>query len=128
MKLKLQIPSKTLVDCDARKITAEAVDGSFCLLPAHVDFVAPLTPGLFAYETETDKEILALDSGVLVKCGEEVLVSARGGVRGRNVSELQETIRQSFEQLDEHEKKSRSALARMEAAFVTRFVEMQEEQ
>jgi F-type H+-transporting ATPase subunit epsilon len=34
-------------------VIAEAQNGSFCLLPHHIDFVAALAPGLLAYTTKT---------------------------------------------------------------------------
>jgi F-type H+-transporting ATPase subunit epsilon len=123
MKLKLQIPSKKLIDRTVLKVKAEAVDGAFCLRPHHIDFVAPLVPGLFSYETETGEEILAVDRGVLVKRGDEVLVSVHNAVQGRRVSELENTIQTVFQYLDEREKKSRSALARLEASFVTQYLQ-----
>lgn len=113
-----------------RKVTADGRHGSFCLLPRHVDCVAALAPGLFTYVSgpgeDATEEMLALDEGVLVKCGDEVRVSVRHAVRGGEEADLEDTIRTVFEQLDEGERKSRSALARLEAAFVTEFVEMQE--
>lgn len=119
-------PNRVHVDRSVTKITAEAVDGAFCLLPRHVDCVAPLSPGLFSFTYEGGEETLALDSGVLVKCGEEVLVSARNAVRGEGVEKLQEAIDEVFHRVDEHERKARSALARLEASFVTRFLGMEE--
>jgi len=51
MNLKVLLPSQILVNLEAIKIVAEAENGSFCLLPHHIDFVASLTPGIFAYTT-----------------------------------------------------------------------------
>lgn len=126
MRLKLQTPNEVLIDLQVTKVTAEAVNGSFCLLPKHIDIAAALVPGLFYYETEQGEETLALDSGVLVKCDDEVLVSTRRAVRGAGLEELHETVRTVFRSLDEKEKKSRSAMARLEAAFVTELVGAQE--
>lgn len=127
MKLKLLTPTETLIDRDVTRVTAEALNGSFCLLPRHVDFVAPLAPGLFSYTDDGGgEETLALDTGVLVKCGEEVLVSTRNAVRSGNLNELDRAVHDVFMNLDERQKKARSALARLEASFVTRFLEMQE--
>lgn len=46
MQLKVLLPTEVLIDEAASKITAEAENGCFCLLPNHVDFVAGLVPGL----------------------------------------------------------------------------------
>ncbi len=47
MRLKVLLPSQVLIDQEVSKIIAEAENGSFCLLPRHVDFSAALVPGLF---------------------------------------------------------------------------------
>jgi F-type H+-transporting ATPase subunit epsilon len=127
MNLKLLIPEQVLIDQQVTRIIAEAENGHFCLLPKHIDMVAPLVPGLLTYTSEDDEETLAVDTGVLVKVGDEVLVSVRHAVRGEDISDLQQTVRNVFMSLKEKEKKSRAALARLEAAFVTDFLGMQEE-
>lgn len=109
------------------KVIAEGADGSFCLLPRHVDFVSALVPGLLAYEEEAGGEqVLAADAGVLVKCGDEVLVSVRNAIGGKGLEELKDAVRTTFSNLDDREKKARTVLARLEADFIRRCAELQE--
>jgi F-type H+-transporting ATPase subunit epsilon len=62
------------------RIVAETREGSFGLLPHRLDCVAALAPGILIYETEAEGEVyLAVDEGVLVKTGLDVLVSVRNG-------------------------------------------------
>ncbi|MFO7680974.1 MAG: F0F1 ATP synthase subunit epsilon [Chloroflexota bacterium] len=125
MLLKVLLPKQVLVEEQVRKVIAEGQNGSFCLLPRHVDFVSALVPGLLVYETAVGVEAyLAVDEGILVKCGAEVLVSTRHAAQGANLGELQMLIRQQFTVLDEREKQTRSALAKIEADFVRRFMEL----
>jgi F-type H+-transporting ATPase subunit epsilon len=125
MLLKVLLPKKVLVEEKVRKVVAEGKDGSFCLLPRHVDFVSALVPGLLEYETAVGEEFyLAVDEGILVKCGAEVLVSTRNAVQGADLGQLQKLIREQFAALDEREKQTRSALAKIEADFVRRFLEL----
>ena len=125
MQLKVLLPTRVLVDEQVTKVTAEAEDGSFCLLPRHVDFVAALVPGLLSFETpEGSEEFLAADEGMLVKCGPEVLVSTRRAVRGADLGALQRTVEQQFRVLDEREKAARTAAAKLEANVVRRFMEL----
>ena len=127
MQLKLLIPTQILVDRQVSKIVAEAENGSFCILPRHVDFVAALVPGLFMYTDEAgSEEFLALDSGILVKCGKEVQVSVANAARGRTLEELHTSVQEQFQHADEQEKKAHSVLARMEADFVSRFAGIRE--
>jgi F-type H+-transporting ATPase subunit epsilon len=127
MRLKLFIPTDTLVDAPVRKIIAEAENGSFCLLPRHIDFVAALVPGILIY-TDADgvERFFAVDSGTLVKVGDEVRVSALNAVAGADLGELRRTVQESFEALEEHEREARSALARLEAGTLRRFFQTEE--
>ncbi len=126
MKLKVLLPTEVLIEQTVEKVTAEAVNGSFCLLPRHIDFVTALAPGLVSYATEEGEEVfLAVDEGVLVKCADDVTISTRNAVKGLSLGELKETLKDQFEKTDEHEKVVRSAMARIEAGFVRGFLELQ---
>ncbi|MBK8989113.1 MAG: F0F1 ATP synthase subunit epsilon [Chloroflexi bacterium] len=125
MILKVLLPKQVLLHEQVRKVVAEGQNGSFCLLPRHVDFVSALVPGLLAYETAVGQEaFLAIDEGILVKCGAEVLVSTRNAAQGADLGQLQVVIREQFVELDEREKQTRSALAKIEMDFVRRFMEL----
>jgi len=125
VKLKVLLPTQVLVDEEVAKVTAEAPNGSFCLLPRHVDFVASLVPGLLSFEPRGGgEEFLATDEGTLVKCGDEVLVSTRRAVRGADLGALRETVDEKFRVLDEHERAARRAAAKLEADLVRRFMEI----
>lgn len=127
MNLKVLLPTEVLVDRDVTKVVAEAENGSFCLLPHHIDFVAALLPGLLSYITEDGQEVfLGIDEGILVKCGEEVLVSTRHAAQGPDLGTLQRTIDDQFRVLDEREKMARTAVAKLEADLVRRFLELQQ--
>ena len=126
MRLKVLLPAEVAVDEDVAKVVVEAENGFFCLLPRHVDFVAALVPGLFSYETPEGKEVfLAVDEGILVKCKGDVLVSTRNAIRGPDLGELRKAVEEQFMVLDEREKMARSAVAKIEASFVRRFLEIQ---
>lgn len=126
MKLKILLPTEVFLEEDVTKVVAEAQNGSFCLLPRHVDFVAVLTAGLFSYESEEGNEVfLAVDEGVLVKQGDKVLLSTRNAVRGPDLGMLERTVEEKFMVLDDREKIARSAVAKIEASFVRRFLEIQ---
>ena len=126
MKLKVLLPTAVLIQEDVTRVVAEAHNGFFCLLPRHVDFVAALVPGILSYETGSSREVfLAVDEGILIKCAQEVLVSTRNAVRGPDLGQLKHTVVEKFETLDEREKSARSAMTRIEAGFVRRFLEIQ---
>ncbi len=125
MKLKVLLPTQILVDENIIKVVAEAENGSFCLLPRHIDFAAALVPGLLSFVTARGiEQFLAVDEGILIKCGSEVLVSTRNAVIGPDLGILKQTIQKQFLELEDREKMSRSALAKLEVNFVRRFIEL----
>lgn len=126
MRLKLLLPTHVLVDATVTKVIAEAENGLFCLLPRHIDFVAALVPGILYYTTEEGQEqLVAVDEGTLTKCGDEVLVSVINAVPGTDLDQLQSTVAQSFRNLDEEERRARTALARLEAGTLQRILELE---
>lgn len=119
MRLKVFVPTAVLVDAAARKITAEAANGCFCLLPRHIDFVSALVPGILSFVDETGQEqFLAIDTGILVKCGDEVRVAVGNAMRGAVLEGLQQVVEAEFRALDDRERLARTALARLEANLV----------
>jgi F-type H+-transporting ATPase subunit epsilon len=125
MHLKLILPTEILVNQTVTKVTAEGSNGSFCLLPQHIDWISNLLPGILSFESETGEEVfLAIDEGILIKQGEQVLVSVRNAVRGDNLETLQQAVQEQFRHLDEREQRARSMLARLETSFVREFMEL----
>jgi F-type H+-transporting ATPase subunit epsilon len=125
MNLKILLPTEVFLETKASKIVAEAGDGFFGLLPRHVDFVSALVPGIFTYWDKEDNEVfMAIDRGLLVKFGQEVLVSTRNAVIGSDLDELETLIQETFFEVDERDRTARSAVARMEADFIRRLVEL----
>ena len=125
MMLKILLPAEVLIRQEVKKIVAEAENGSFCLMPNHIDFVATLAPGLFTYEPlEGGQELLAMDVGTLVKKGADVLVSTRNAVRAPDLGKLKQVVVEQYDILDEREKMVRSAAAKLEASLIRRFMEL----
>lgn len=126
MTLRILTPSDTIVEASARKITAEATSGSFCMLPRHIDVVASLPPGVLSFEDERGSEVyVGVDDAVLVKCGDDVTVSAERAVLGGDLDDLHRTVEVQFLARGEREQAARSALARLEAGVIRRFIELE---
>ena len=128
MTLKLLLPTKVLLEEPVTKVIAEAQNGSFCLLPRHIDFVAALVPGILTFTQEDGKEqYLAVDIGTLIKHGSEVLVSAFNAVRGDDLNHLHALVKEHFIKLDEEQRVARSALARLEAGVMRHFIQLEKQ-
>src|SRR5580698_9846716 len=119
MHLKILVPFGIFAEkTGVSRIVAETREGSFGLLPHRRDCVAALTPGILIYETDGEGEVyVAVDEGVLVKTGPDVLVSVRRAIGGTDLSQLRETVEKEFLALDDQEKSVRQAVAKLETGF-----------
>jgi F-type H+-transporting ATPase subunit epsilon len=129
MNLKVLLPFQVYVNkAGVSRIVAETSDGSFGLLPHRLDCVAALTPGILTYETMSDGEVfLAVDEGVLVKAGPDVLVSVRRAIGGTDLGLLRKAVEREFLTLDEHEQSVRTVLAKMEGDLIRRMASLHNE-
>jgi len=129
MNLKLLLPFQVFAEkTGVSRMVAETQDGSLGLLPHRLDCVVALTPGILTYETEADGEVfVAVDEGVLVKTGPDVLVSVRNAIGGADLSQLREAVEREFLGLSQRELNVRSVMAKMESGFIRRLAEFHHE-
>ncbi len=122
MSLKVLLPYQVFADkSGVLRIVAETCDGSFGLLPQRLDCVAALTPGILIYQTGTDGEVfVAVDEGVLVKTGADVLISVRRAIVGKDLAQLRNAVEQEFVTLDVQEQSTRSVMAKLETGLLRR--------
>jgi F-type H+-transporting ATPase subunit epsilon len=127
VNLKILLPYRIFTQKnDVSRIVAETGDGSTGLMPHRLDCVAALVPGILVYTTPADGTVyLAVDEGVLVKSGTEVLVSVRHAIGGADLRELQTSVRREFLVIDAEGQEVRAAVAKMEGAFAGLFAEFQ---
>jgi F-type H+-transporting ATPase subunit epsilon len=129
MTLKILLPFVIFAEkTGVSHIVAETPAGSFGLLPHRLDCVAALTPGILSYESDAEGEVfVAVDEGVLVKSGPNVLVSVRRALGGNDLAQLREAVTREFLTLDEHEQSARTVMAKLETGFLRRFATFQHE-
>lgn len=129
MNLKILLPFGVYAEhADVTRIVAETREGSFGLLPRRLDCVAALVPGILTYEAAAEGEVfLAVDEGVLVKAGPEVLISVRRALGGSDLAQLQEAVEREFLTLDVSERSARSVMAKLEIGFLRRLATFQHE-
>lgn len=129
MNLRILLPFGLFAEKSAvSRIVAETREGSFGLLPQRLDCVAALEPGILTYETAADGEVfVAVDEGVLVKTGRDVLVSVRHALGGTDLAKLREAVENEFLTDDENARSVRSVMAKLESGFLRRFATFQHE-
>ena len=122
MRLKVLLPSQVFAEHnDVARVTA----GSFGLLPHRLDCVAALTPGILVFETATGGEqFIAIDQGVLIKTGPDVLVSVRRALAGTDLAHLRDAVARQFLALTAEDTHLRSVMSKLEATVLRHFATM----
>lgn len=122
MSLKVLLPYGVfMAHGSVARIVAETREGSCGLLPRRRDCVAALVPGILVYQCAGQPEAYAaVDEGVLVKSGPEVLISVRNAVAGEDLALLRAAVTSDFLRLDADEQRLRAELQRIESGFISR--------
>ena len=122
MNLKVLLPFQVFTEkTGVSRIVAETRMGALGLLPHRLDCVAALTPGILIYETSEDGEIfLAVDEGVLIKTGPDVIISVRRAISGTDLDQLRDAVEQEFLALDGQEQDVRLVMTKLEMGFMRR--------
>tara|TARA_R110001606_G_scaffold213603_2_gene361447 strand:- start:6049 stop:6438 length:390 start_codon:yes stop_codon:yes gene_type:complete len=129
MHLKLLLPSQVFIDkTDISNIIVETSSGSYGLLPHRLDCVAVLTPGILTFSTSAEGEIfVAVDEGVLVKTGLDVLVSVRNALVDSDLTKLRAAVEQDFLAINEQALQVRAVMAKLESGFLHKFVSFKQQ-
>ena len=123
MTLKILLPFKVFMETkNVKRIVMETSAGSYGLLPQRLDCTAALRPGILLYETLNDGEkYIAIDEGVMIKSGAEVLVSVRNAIGNAPLGKLRSLVEKEMMHLDESEINARSVMAKLETGFIRSF-------
>lgn len=125
MLVSVRLPTRTLFEGHATRLVATAANGSFGILPNHVDFVTALVPSvLLVTPLDAPEQVFGIDEGLLVKKGHTVEIVARRGVQSADLESLRSSISGRFAEMEDEERASRTALSRLEADMVRRFANL----
>lgn len=127
--LKILLPYQVFFESDVvKRIVIETNAGVFGILPNRLDCVATMVPGILTYEIQDCEEAyVAVDEGIFVKYGNDVLITVRNAFTGVNLGELQALIESEFLNLDEREKGVKLVISKLESEFVHRYVGLRHE-
>jgi F-type H+-transporting ATPase subunit epsilon len=129
MNLRILLPFKIFARLEnVSRIIVETLDGSFGLLPHRLDCVAALVPGILSYATpDSGTTYLAIDTGLLVKRGDDVFISVRRAIHGAGLNELHQAVVRDYLTLDAQEREMRSVVSEMESGLIGRIAELHHE-
>ncbi|MDX9802018.1 MAG: F0F1 ATP synthase subunit epsilon, partial [Spirochaetia bacterium] len=76
MKFIIMTPNRVIDKLDAVKVSAIGLEGSFSILPGHVDLLSVLVRCIVTASGENGStSVYAADGGVLVKQDDQVMIS-----------------------------------------------------
>ena len=122
MTLKILLPYQVYAEkTGVTRIVAETSSGALGLLPQLLDCAASLEPGILTCESEAEGEqFIAIDRGILVKTGSEVLISVRNATGGVELAQLYAAVEREFAEFNEREQNNLAVLRKMESGFIER--------
>jgi F-type H+-transporting ATPase subunit epsilon len=125
MQLALHIPSRALFRGPVSRINAVSSNGGFGILPNHVDFLTTLVPSVLVLTLpDSTERFFGIDEGLLVKQSHVVNLVVRRAVASNDLDSLLSTVADSFVDMEDEERIARTALSRLEANMVRRFVNL----
>jgi F-type H+-transporting ATPase subunit epsilon len=130
MNLKILLPFQIFAETtDVSRIVVETLSGSIGLLPHRLDCVAVVVPGIFIYQSAANggENFVAVDEGILIKAGQNVLVSVRNAIGGKDLTQLHKIVVDEFLNLNQQDLKFRSVMKKMESSLIQHLVELHHE-
>ncbi|MBF0543739.1 MAG: F0F1 ATP synthase subunit epsilon [Candidatus Riflebacteria bacterium] len=126
MHLKILLPSRVFLETDnVLMVKIETSEGSVGMFPNRRDCAISLVPGLLTYETKDQGRInIAIDEGILVKAGPEVLISVRHAMEEKIAGGLRESLEREFKEIRDRDHDVKTALAKLESGFVRRLMDV----
>ena len=125
MRVRIVVPGRLFLDEDMDKITAPGAEGSFQILPRHMDVVWTLQSGILTLTKDDEDSYYAINQGVLVKEKDLVQISSYQIVGSESLDKLHKTVEENFRNLDEKEKRMNHILDKLEADTLIRLAELE---
>lgn len=123
LHLKVLLPFAVLVDePQVKKLVVMTTGGSYGIWPNRLDCVACLEPGILTYETSKNEEkFVAVDEGIVVKTGEEVIISVHNAISDGDLGTLHQAVEKDFMAKRQTQNELNTTLAKLERNFVRNF-------
>ena len=124
MNLNVITPLETHTLDNVDVIYAEGGEGYFTILPNHADYVSALVTSVFRFKQKGKEYVFAVDGGVITKVGDNVSVAIRHAIKGDNLVDLKQKMHKEFYEMDDTERKTKTALASLEGNIAKLLLEL----
>jgi len=104
-KFTILSPLETILDEEVKKISLKGKEGSYSIFPNHLDYISSIKTNVLYYVDKHNKTYyVAINEGILVKCGNHVKLSVFSGIKGTDIKELEKKIAENIRQAEEAKK------------------------
>lgn len=93
LNLRVYTPEKLFLEKEILKITLNGKEGSFSILPKHVDYISSFDDCIMCYtDTSNKTSFLATNQGIITKIGRNIEISTFHVIVGNSLMELKNNI------------------------------------
>lgn len=93
LNLRIYTPEKLFLEKEILKITLNGKEGSFSILPKHVDYISSFDDCIMCYtDTSNKTSFLATNQGIITKIGRNIEISTFHVIVGNSLMELKNNI------------------------------------
>ena len=124
LRLRIAVPAQMLIDEDVAAVRAHDHTGEFGIRPGFEPFYTCLATGILTYRRlDGSERFVALRRGALTVKDDDVSVVTRDAVARDRLEHLEREVLREFLQREDDEKKSDTALKKMQLAAMRQLVE-----
>ncbi|PIS01150.1 MAG: F0F1 ATP synthase subunit epsilon [Chlamydiae bacterium CG10_big_fil_rev_8_21_14_0_10_35_9] len=124
MLLKVITPTNIITKEKVGKVIGEDPDGSFGILPKHIDFVTKIVPSILVYTDDQGEGYIGVDEGILVKQQDVIQISVQTALESRNLGQLHNEMEVHFKNQEEEEEQTALETTKLELGIVKSFYDL----
>jgi len=124
MLLKVITPTNIMIKEKVMKLIGEDPDGSFGILPKHIDFVTKIVPSILVYTDDKGEGYIGVDEGILVKQQDVIQISVQTALESRNLGQLHNEMEVHFRKQEEEEEQTGLETTKLELGIVKSFYDL----
>lgn len=127
LNLRIYTPEKLILEEEILKITLNGNEGSFTILPKHVDYISSFSDCIITYiDKNSGVNFLAVNQGVMTKIGRNIEISTFHVILGNSLQELKDRTNEILSKSNElinKEKEINKNLKQMEFTIFKKMLE-----
>ena|SRR3990167_10460941 len=124
MLLKVITPTNIITKEKVVKVIGEDPDGSFGILPKHIDFVTKIVPSILVFTDDQGEGYIGVDEGILVKQQDVIQISVQAALESRNLGQLHNEMELLFRKQEEEEEQAGLETTKLELGIVKSFYDL----